>query len=199
MVTFIKQMKRPALCLAALLLALFITGCQPDADGAGDASVPESETSQEPVKEVAVDDIFAAIHDAFGDEYPANGEIPTDLLEAEFGLTPDLYEEARGEMPMISIHNDRVVIAKAAPGKGDQLEKALQEALQQKIEDTLQYPMNIPKTNAAQVVRNGDYVAFLLIGRPNDDLPDIEDPETKAYAESEVQLAVDAFHSVFKT
>lgn len=208
------------ICLTAALLAIFPAGCaKADSDTASSSAsstvedsseAPSDAPSEEPEAssgaeassdaeanpEVSVDKILTAIAAAYGDDYPPNGEIPPEVLESEFGLTPDLYVAAKGEMAMISAHNDRVVVAQAAPGKADALEKALNDARQRKIDDTLQYPANIAKTNAAKVVRNGDYVAFLLVGVPNDNV-DATPEESIDYAEAQVQMAVDAFNGVF--
>lgn len=212
--------KQFTVLLCALLAASLLSGCNsnntssassaepaqpsvsepaPEAPESEEESTPPSEEEPAiPQEDITVEDILLAIETAYGDEYPANSEIPPEVLETEFGLTPDLYENAKGEMPMISVHNDRVVVVEAVPGKGDDVEQALLDARQRKIEDTLQYPVNIPKTNASKVVRNGDFVAFLLIGVASDEVvDDIESDEAKQYAEEQVQKAVNAFNGMF--
>lgn len=200
-------MKRKLFIMMALAAAaVFIAGCHRSGQGGAPSSPAESPAEPsigEPSvpapapADVTVDGILAAIRDAYGEEYPPDGEIPPEILGDEFGLTPGLCEEARGEMTMMSAQNDRVVVAKAAPGRADELEEALLDARRRKIEDTLQYPMNIPKTNAAQVVRQGDYVAFLLVGAPLEDI-DASEQERIDHAEREVQKGVDAFNGVFR-
>lgn len=147
-------------------------------------------------KDVSVDDILTAIRDAYGESYLPDGEIPAEMLEMEFGLAPELYDEAKGEMAMITMHNDRVVVVKAKADKGDAVEAALNEARERKVADTLQYPMNVPKTNASRIVRNGRYLAFLLVGALPEDL-DISEEERIKFAEDEVQKGVDAFNAQF--
>lgn len=166
---------------------------EPPSEAASDDSTPTEDVNNE----VSIDRILMAIEAAYGDDYPINSEIPTEVMEAEFGLSSDLYVDAKGEMAMISVQNDRVVVAQAAPGKADDLEAALQAARQRKVDDTLQYPANIPKTNAAKVVRHGDFVAFLLVGVTDDSIDDITSEETRQYYEDQVQKAVDAFNGVF--
>lgn len=169
-----------------------------------ESSVAESSAESEPASsdavnnEVSIDDLLMAIEATYGDAYPAKMAIPAEVLETEFGLTPDLYTEAKGGMAAMSVHNDRVVIAKAAPDKADALEQAFKDARQRKIDSMLEYPANMMKTNAAKVVRHGDYVAFLMVGVPNPDQNVTNDsPAAKEYAEAQVQKAVDAFNSVF--
>jgi hypothetical protein len=164
-----------------MLAVMMFTGC-------GAAQTPD----------VPLDDILTAIKNAYGDDYMPNGEIPAELLEAEFGLTPDMYDDVRGEMAMITMFNDRVVLVKAKNGKADDVEKALTNARDLKIADTLQYPMNVPKTNAAKVVRQGNYIAFLMLGKNNDNMDDVSDESAKAFAEEQVQIGVHAFENSLK-
>ena len=41
-------------------------------------------------------------------------------------------------------------------------EKALTSYRDYLINDSLQYPMNVPKVNASSVLREGDYVFFVI-------------------------------------
>jgi len=172
-----------ALLSAALLLSLS-AGCS------GNGKPVEE-------KDVPLDDILQSVRDAFGEDYLPNTEIPQDMLEAEFGLSADMYEGVRTEMPMIGAHPDRVVIVKAAPGKADNVEAALNEARRAKIENELTYPMNIAKTDAARVERHGSYVAFLLVGA-SDERMDADDAERAAFAREQAQKAADAFLANFE-
>ncbi len=147
--------------------------------------------------DVTVDEIYEAIKAAYGDSYLPNMEIPADFLESEFGLTSDMYEEVRAEMPMIGAHADRVVVVKAAEGKADAVEAALNAAKESKINESLQYPMNLAKVNATQVVRNGDFVCFLLVGAI-DERENPTEEEAATFAKDEVAKAVNAFEECFK-
>lgn len=146
---------------------------------------------------VTVDDILSSIKEAYGENYLPNVEMTSEFIDLEFGLTSDMYEEIKAEQPMISTHPDRVVIVKAAEGKADDVEAALIAAKDKLINDTFQYPMNLPKINATQIVRNGDYVAFLMVGAINENM-DATEEEAKLFAEEEVEKAVNAFNNLFK-
>ena len=61
----------------------------------------------------------------------------------------------------------------------------------------MQYPMNLPKINASQVVQNGDYVAFIMLGAINDDMDASEDDQAK-FAEEQEKIGVDAFNKYFE-
>lgn len=147
--------------------------------------------------ELTVDDILNAIKAVYGENYLPNMEMNSEFLELEFGLTSDMYEAVKAEQPMIGTHADRVVIVKAAEGRADDVEAALITAKDNKINDTFQYPMNLPKINATKIVRNGDFVCFLMVGAINENM-DATEEEAKLFAENEVEKAVDAFHKLFK-
>lgn len=161
-----------------------------------DNNTPSSQESSE-VKNVSLDTILDAIKAAYGDDYYPDSEIPEEFLETEFGLTPDMYDDIRAEMAMISTRVDRVVIVKAKEGKADAIEEALNDAKDKKLEDGLQYPMNIAKVKSTQVVRNGDYLAFILAGAIND-ADNVTEDEALKFAETETQKGVDAFESALK-
>lgn len=147
--------------------------------------------------DITVDTVMNAIRAAYGDNYLPNVDIFPELLETEFGLTSDMYEAIKAEQPMISAHADRVVVVKAKEGRTDDVEAALVAAKDRKINDTLQYPMNLPKINATKVVRNGDFVCFLLVGAINN-IENATEEEVKQFAEEEVGKGVQAFNDLFK-
>lgn len=168
--------------IVALLVALLVlTGC----------------TSAPSTKDVKLEDIHTAIKEAYGEDYIPNMEFEAELLEMEFGLTSDLYDEVIAELSMMSMHVDRLLIVRAKEGSADKVEELLNAARDRKIEDTFAYPMNIARLNATQVVRQGDIMAFMILGAyPADDVID-EEAQIK-FAKDEIQKGVDAFNSVFK-
>lgn len=147
--------------------------------------------------DVTADAILNAIRATYGESYMPNVEIMPDMLEAEFGLTSDMYVEVKAEQPMIGAHADRVVIVKAAEGRADDVAKAFISAKENKINDTFQYPMNLAKINATKIVRNEDFVCFLLVGAVNENV-DTTEEEAKQFAEDEVEKGVNAVNDLFK-
>ncbi|MBQ9988186.1 MAG: DUF4358 domain-containing protein [Clostridia bacterium] len=174
-----KQAKR-ALCLALAVLAALamLAGCGKKA--------PEYTAQQ----------ILDAVKAAYGESYLPNTPIEREMLEFEFGLDMALVEDMAAEMPMIGFHPDRVIIVKAKSGEGAAVESAFKTARENMINNGIFYPANLPKINASQVVRNGDYVAFLLVGAA-DDVSATEE-EMAQFALNEVQKAVEAFNALFK-
>lgn len=188
--------------LSVVLIAGVLTACsKADTNNpASDKNPSSNETGngdQTNNSKVTVDEILTSIKAAYGEDYRPNMEIDAEMLKTEFGLTSDMYKEVKAEQPMIGTHADRVVIVKAAEGKAEKVEAALNTAKENKINDTLQYPMNIAKINATKVVRNGDFVAFLLVGAINESM-DANEEEAKKFAEKEVEKGVKAFNDLFK-
>lgn len=173
--------------IALLAVMLVFTGC----------TTNNQPNNPSKVTDISVDEILTAIKDAYGDDYLPNVEIGAELLELEFGLTSDMIEDVVAEQPMIGVHADRVVVVKAAEGKADDVEVALTNAKDNKINDTLQYPMNLAKINSTKIVRHGDCVVFLLVGAINESESSNEE-ELMQFAENEVQKGVTAINNLFK-
>lgn len=209
-----KMRKFIAIFAAAAMLAAVFTACsnddqqkpeettttaadnQPQESGSDNEGGSENEGGDNQAEDGAVQKILDAIKAAYGDDYAPNTEIPEELLKDMYGLDPDTYTEAVGEMPMISTNVDTVIIVKAANGKAGDVQAALNSYRDYLINESLQYPMNVAKVNATKVVANGDYVAFLLLGAM-DERDDASDSERAEFAEEQVQKGVDAFNGYF--
>ena len=136
-----------------------------------------------------------AIAKAYGENYLPKVEIEPDVLQSEFGLTPDMYDECVAEAPMIGFHPDRLVIVKAKQGKEQEVKRALENALTVMKEELMQYPMNEAKVNAARVLDNSGYYCFMLLGKA-DDVSENDD-EAARFAEQQMEIGVKAFESFF--
>lgn len=204
-----------AIALCAAMLAATLTACNNNgsADTTTTAAPEVTTTAEETTAEdtTAEDttpsdgentgankctEILDSIKTAYGENYLPSMSIDPMTLESMFAITSDLYAEFAGEMMMISTYPDTVMIFKAADGQADALEAALNTLRDNKMADQMQYPINIAKVNATKVVRNGDYVAFLLIGAV-DEREDATEDEASQFAEEQVQIAVSAFEAAF--
>lgn len=108
--------------------------------------------------------IRQAVVDALGENYWPSSQIPPEILESTCGITPDMYDDYMGEMPMISTNVDTLLIIKAKDGKVEAVEKALNDYRDMLVEDTMQYPMNVGKIQASRIQRYGNYVCFVQLG-----------------------------------
>ena len=104
-------------------------------------------------KQPEVEEILKAVQEAYGENYLPDTDLDEEMLSQLMGIDMSLIDTFAAQMPMISAHPDRVVIAKAVEGKGDALEEEFQRIRTAIVEDQMIYPMNIAKTQACQVVR----------------------------------------------
>lgn len=112
--------------------------------------------------------IRAAVVEELGDGYWPDTQIYPDYLELSFGLTGDMYEDYMGEMPMISVNVDTLLIVKAKPGQVGAVEAALNNYRDAAVSQGIQYPMNIGKVQASKVETIGEYVCFVQLGGDTD-------------------------------
>ena len=141
-------------------------------------------------------EILNAIKEVYGADYVPNMPIDGETLNMLLNITSDQYVSFAAEMPMISAHVDTVIIIEAADGQADAIEEALNAYRQAKVDDTMQYPSNVARVNASKVVRKDNFVAFLMVGKINENM-DATEAEAAEYEEAEVQKAVDAFNAAF--
>lgn len=131
-------------------------------NAAGEESTSETTSASDSSgQDAAVDEKLTQIHQAVKDayeEYIPSAPYDQAALEDLFGVSSDLYDSYIAEGPMISVHVETFVGIAAKEGKGEEVEQALNEYRDNLLADTLQYPMNLVKIQASQVIRHGDYV-----------------------------------------
>lgn len=183
-------MKKLVVCMliGAMVLGTTACGSKDNADASTESSVVESSTVQEsePVAESTVESsevvepevapeeagawseemagLREAVATELGSDYWPSMAIPAEILEANYGLTSDMYVDYMGEMPMMSAHVDTLLIVKAAEGQEEAVEQALQAYRDAQVNNSMQYPMNLGKVQASVVERMDSYVVFALLG-----------------------------------
>lgn len=205
-------MKKRLFCMCMAALVLATAGCGNRKDGNESLTEQTQETqeseslsaqpSQDAAEEISGGEtgewseemagVRTAVIDELGDDYWPEMAMSPEILEMNFGLTSDMYVDFMGEMPMMSTKVDTLLIVKAAEGRADEVEQALQDYRTAKIEDTMQYPMNIGKVQACRVERMDDYVCFLLLGGDISEVEDAGDEALIAHSQEHNQRAVDA-------
>ncbi len=142
--------------------------------------------------DVSLNTILDAVKNAYGESYLPSMDLTAEDLDARYGLKADDYDEALGQVAMISTQVDTFVAVKAKEGKADTVVSALNAYRDDLVNNSMQYPMNVPKVNASQVYQKGNYVFFIMLGdfAPEDMLA--EDPETVTFYEEQNQIAVKA-------
>lgn len=136
-----------------------------------------------------------SIADAYGENYLPNMSMSEELLESEFGLSRDMYDDIIAEMPTVGFHPDRLIILKPKQGRENEVKQALETARETLAEDSVQYPVNAAKVNAAKVLEHDGYYCFMLLGKP-DDLSEDEE-QAAQFADEQISIGVKAFEDFF--
>ena len=167
------------------------------ASSASSGSVSSAVSSSPPAAASgpSVQQVRSAIAGAYGSDYLPNTQIPQEILNANFPVDASLVEEMYGETPAISVNPDMLIVIKAAPGKGAEVQQAMQKNRDMYVETAMVYPKDWAKLQASTVVRNGDYVAFLMLGAVDESMESASDEEAQAYAQEQVQKGVNAFYA----
>lgn len=190
---FTQNKQLTAVIMAASLALASLTGCSSPSAG----KEPTSQETEAAVS-VSLDDILNKVKEAYGEDYIPSTAMDEQMLNDIIGLSPELYESYVAEMPMISTFVETFIGVKAKEGQGDGVEKALTEYRDRLVNDTMQYPMNVSKIQASQVVRHGDYVFFVMLGGPDDAALEQGDEAALKSAEENNKIAIDVIDGFFQ-
>lgn len=161
--------------LTVCMAACFLTGCSRAGSSADTQAGYRDDVSAQALVE--------AVASELGDDYWADTELPPEFLDDWYGISDDMYEEYYGQTPMISANVDALVVVKAAEGKLTDVENALDTYRESMVQDTFQYPINIPKIQASEVRTFGNYVCFVQLGADMDGMEDDDEAAIKACQE----------------
>lgn len=183
---------------AAMTVFTMMTGCQakPSDNNQTTPAVTEQTTAAE--VNVDLEKIHTAVKEAYGENYIPSAPFDEQGMKELFGINSDLYENFIAEGPMISVHVDTFVAVKANEGKGEEVEKHLNDYRESQLNDAVQYPMNLPKIEASQVVRHGDYVFFVMLGSPSQEAEEKGEDAALESAKENNQIAIDIIDGFFK-
>ena len=181
---FMKKLTAAALGLT--LAAGFLTAC----------TKAPAETPDVPAQLPELTEVYDAVKEAYGEDYLPSMEVDEDTLCDMLGLEKESISAFFGEMPMMSTHVDTFIGIRAAEGKGDEVEKAVNDYRETQVSNTLQYPMNLAKVQASKVVRHGDDVYFVMLGKINDNM-DVSEEEGAKFAEEQVKIGTDAIDAMY--
>lgn len=132
--------------------------------GCGGKGSPENNVGTSYRNDVAPQTLVEAVATELGDDYWANAELMPEYLDDWFGVSDDMYEEYYGQTPMISVNVDTLLVVKAKEERIEDVENALNTYKEAMVQDTMQYPMNIPKIQAAEIGTFGNYVCYVQLG-----------------------------------
>lgn len=134
----------------------------PEAPEEGGSSVSDHDYEQGWTEQM--ESVKTAVTDLLREDYWPNMALTPDMLESLLGISPDMYEDYFAEMPMISVNVDTLVVIKAVEGQADTVEDILLAYHDDNVNNTMQYPQNVGKIQAARVQRIGNYVMFVQLG-----------------------------------
>ncbi len=152
---------------------------------------------EEKTYDYTAEQVLDAIKEAYGESYLPDADMNEQEYTETYGLNMDDVAEIKAEMAMISFHPDRVVVVKANEGKGEEVEKALTAARDNLVENGMWYPANLAKVEASQVLRNGDYVVFMMLGAVDENL-DATEEQAAEFAKEQAEIGANAFNSLFE-
>ena len=135
--------------------------------GTVETATPETEGAAMDVTAGWSEDMTAlrqVVVDTLGENYWPDTQIFPEILEGMYGITPDMYDDYMGEMPMMSANVDTLLIIKAKDDKVSAVEDALNAYRNMLVEDTMQYPQNLGKIQASRIQTYGNYVCFVQLG-----------------------------------
>lgn len=217
-------MKKRTMIFAAAALAAGLTACAPKtettapettieetqettqesvpAESEGNDETASEETGAETNAEISdelLSKVYAAVKEAYGEKYVPSMMFDETMMEGTFGITKDQYDSYVAEGPMISAHVEMFVGIKAKEGKAADVAKALEDYRKSQLDGALQYPMNMPKIEASEVVTHGDYVFFIMLGSPEMEAEEQGEEAALESAKENNQIAVDTIAGFFKS
>ena len=154
------------------------------------AAASAAQDSQAAASSVSVSSIVDAVKSAYGQTYLPQMDLTAEDIEARYGIKADDYDEAVAQVAMISTQVDTFVAVKAKDGKADAVVSALNAYRDDLVNNSMQYPMNVPKVNASKVYQNGNYVFFIMLGEFAPE--DADEAAAVAFHEEQNQIAVTA-------
>lgn len=206
-------MKKSALIITALILALTLASCGNQNTNTPDTTSPKTETVEpetdkpaETTPDTKKDDSTAseitpasiekAIADAVGSEnYLCDTDIEESWLKNSFGLDLSKVKSYVAKQNAISAVNlDTVIILETEDGYADTAVELLNESYSGAVSYIRQYAFGVGKVMNARIYKEGNYVMYILAGA-NYEGNDAEKEDE--FAVSEYKKIDDALNSIF--
>lgn len=193
-----RKIKVMLLVLAAAASMNLLTACKSGSVNAPSGTEAEGGSQAQWKTDVELSDVLDAVKQAYGEDYIPSMDYDAQAMKDLFGIGEGQYEEFFAQGPMISIHVDTLIGVRAKEGQADAVEQALLDYRKSLVEDSVQYPMNMVKVNASEVVRFGDYVFFVMLGSPDMEAEEKGEEAALESAKENNQIGVDAIEGCFR-
>lgn len=171
------------LCIC-VLVSVF-TGCS----NTGETSNGSSHT---------VEEVFNTVKDAYGEDFLPSMDIDETQLSDVIQVNMENVENFKAQGPAMSAHVDMLIVIEAKDGKETDVMNDLETYRQNQIDNAINYPMNMPKLEASQVVIYDNFVIFLMLGKYNDD-ENISEDELLTFYEEQTQIGIGALDKLFES
>lgn len=114
-----------------------------------------------------------------------------DLLKIDAAWVDEIIYE----IPMISVNIDTLILVKPSEGNAENVMTALTGYKDMLVNDSRQYPHNVPRVNSAVVQQIGDYVCFIILGGVIDNWETYDNATLIQMYEQSNMIAIDAMKS----
>ena len=212
-------MKKKTYVLAAVLAALSLSACAPASESGEQATAdmeesaqqdtteaPETEedtqdseeagSSQAEASDEKLNEIYAAVKEAYGERYIPSMELDSEMLENIYGISRDWYEACIAEGPMISAHVE-TFMGFAQVRTGGQCLSAMTMVGSAADGRRIISTMNLPKLEASQVLEEDGYVFFVMLGSADTEAEEQGEEAALESAKANNQIGVDVIEGFF--
>ena len=144
---------------------------------------------------VPMEDLRAAVLEVLGTNYWPDNHVPETDFQEKYGFTQDMYEDYFAEEALVETSADTLVIVKAAAGRVEEVEKALNDYRQSQVDRTDTTPENAVKHNASRIEIFGSYVCFVQLGADLTTLMEQGEEAVMTRCQEENEKALDAIRT----
>jgi len=131
-----------------------------EAPTAAPTEAPEATTDHAQM----VQNIYQAVVETYGSAYLPDMQADSFFMQDTLKLDASWYDAAVVEIPMMSNNADMFAIVHATEGNLENVKKAFDDYKYYLVNESFQYPMNMPKVQSAVVeVLNDEYVIFSIL------------------------------------
>ena len=168
-------MRKKFLTMAVLAAAVMLAACGKK-ENEGEATPtpspsPIEDMTPTPQPEQSADagqmvqNIYQAVQEAYGTAYGPDMQVQGEsyYMQDTLKLDTTWYDHAVVEVPMMTMNVDTFAIIHATEGNVDKVAAAMKAYQDYLINDSFQYPMNMPKVQASLTGAVGDYVYFVVL------------------------------------
>lgn len=193
----IEYMRKKYLATAAILATVSVlAACGGKNDTPNDeptkaptaTEAPTATPTEAPAVDVStqIGEIYEAIKAVYGDNYIPSMRIDNEAeyLQGTYGLDPSWYDYLIGEISMVSVNVDTLLIIHPTEGNLENVQNAMKTYQDYLINDSRQYPMNLLKVQGCQYETVGDYVIFVMLSNDNDMSEEISEDQEAAVIQS---------------